>query len=113
MDRYCLPHDRYEAYVGWDPALDTFFALVQDPAANEEEGTLLWMRSLPGEYRDLETFQVAFERQLLDRQVTGLRLTDEVAQLLQADRAAAPPGTGMARKSAAYQGFLSDWYRTQ
>ena len=47
MDRYCLPHDRYEAYVGWDPALDTFFALVQDPAANEEEGTLLgWARYL-------------------------------------------------------------------
>ena len=71
------------------------------------------MGSLPGEYRTLETFQAAFESQLLDRQIRGLKLTDEVARLLQADRTAAPPGTSMARKSAAYQGFLSDWYRTQ
>ena len=113
MTRYHLPHDRYEAYVGWDASLDTFFACIQDKTADEEEGPLLWLGSLPGEYRTIETFQADFERQLLDRQIRNLRLTDEVARSLQADRAAAPAGTGMARKTAAYQGFLSDWYRAQ
>ena len=113
MTRHKLAHDRYAASVGWDASLDTFFACVEDPTADEEEGPLLWLGSLPGEYRGFESFRAAFERQLSDRQITDLALTDEVARLIQADYAAAPPGTGMARKSAAYQGFLSDWHGAQ
>ena len=113
MARHRLAHQYYEAFVGWDAARDTFFALVQDPAAEEEEGPLLWLGSLPGEYRDLETFKRAFEAQLLERNIDDLELAGDIERCLQADYAASPPGTGMARKSAGYRAFLAGWYKQQ
>lgn len=108
--RHPIKHDQYDVWVGWDSSLDTFFATVEDLTLDEEEGSMkVWMGTVPGEYRDLQTFETAFMAQLEVNGITDVTIADELAQQLQADYDKSPPGAGTARKTDELQDFLANW----
>ncbi|MEO0869823.1 MAG: hypothetical protein AAFY17_15575 [Cyanobacteria bacterium J06642_11] len=112
--RHQIEHDKYDVWVGWDSSLDTFFATVEDLELDEEDGAILvWIGTVPGEYRDIQTFKTAFTVQLEANGIADATITDELAQQLQADYDKSPPGAGTMRKTQAMQSFLNDWHQQQ
>ena len=45
MSRHQLPSEnpRFEVFVGWDPALETYFAEVYDTKGEEEYQPFIWL----------------------------------------------------------------------
>ena len=108
--RHPIEHDQYDVWVGWDSSLDTFFATVEDLTLEDEEGSMkVWMGTVPGEYRDLRTFQTAFTAQLEVNEIINITITDELTQQLQADYDKSPPGAGMERKTEDFRDFITSW----
>jgi hypothetical protein len=59
MSRYIFLPPRWSAHmelaVGWDPALETYFAHVMDHSLQrDDDGVIEWIGGLPPHYRDID-----------------------------------------------------------
>ncbi|MEM9805599.1 MAG: hypothetical protein AAF959_09995 [Cyanobacteria bacterium P01_D01_bin.56] len=65
MSRYQLPHNRYDIVVGWDRALETFFAIAADTEADSDsEEVIIWLGTTSHEFREVDLFLEAFVQEL-------------------------------------------------
>ena len=57
MSRHKIDHKTFDIAVGWDRALNTFFAIVDEYDSESEEALpLVWLGTTVGEYSDAREF---------------------------------------------------------
>jgi hypothetical protein len=76
---YCLPMSRYEYLprywpnhmsfaVGWDPALDTYYAQVMDYSISRDDGCVIaWLGAMPPHYTDIDALMLSLNKSILGR----------------------------------------------
>ena len=79
MSRYILLPPRWSAHmefaVGWDPALETYFAQVMDHSLNrDDDGVIVWLGAMPPHYHDIDELMCAVNDQIRDM-LPEIRLT--------------------------------------
>jgi hypothetical protein len=70
MSRYeYLPRlwpDHISFAVGWDPALDTYFAQVMDYSISRDDGcVIVWLGAMPPHYTDIDALMQQLNRRIL------------------------------------------------
>ena len=53
MSRYAIEHPEYQVIVGWDEALETYFAQLEPSPGSDSEELLLWSGTSPGENQEV------------------------------------------------------------
>ena len=74
--------------------MDTFFAIVEDTQDIDAVKPLIWIGTQAGEFRDVGTFEYAFDKAIKDSGIDGFHLSEDHQQQLIRDRDANPPGAG-------------------
>lgn len=81
MSRYKIDHEQLDIAVGWDRALNTFFAIVvravEYESDQEDDSPILWLGTTMNEYSDAKEFLA-----ILAAKLEPLELTTVLPQSL-------------------------------
>jgi hypothetical protein len=81
MSRHQIPakSQNHQVTVGWDNPMSTYFAIVTDETADEDDNVLLWLGGIDREYPRVEDMVKPLK--------PYADLTDDVIAILRNDRA--------------------------
>jgi hypothetical protein len=86
MSRHILKHPHYEITLGWDAALETYFAtVIALDNANEDE-PLIWIGTMLREYPELAAFLDRLVEALTTAGISGVEVPASLLKALAADR---------------------------
>lgn len=103
MSRHIIRHPQYEIVVGWDAALDTYFATVIAPSQSEDE-PVIWLGTVPAEYPELRAFLDVLAGQLQSAGILDVDLSSTLVEQLLAD--SEQEGKEFSKKSSDIKRFL-------
>ena len=86
MSRNTIKYPPYEITLGWDAALETFFATVIALENADEDEPLIWIGAMLAEYPELATFLDALKKELTMAGISGVDIPPSLIEKLAADR---------------------------